>query len=69
MAKKTFVVWYNVVDTWKVTFEADSIEEARTAVSLVRDSEKPVAWLLEEFDGTETNKGIDLEFDEPEEVN
>lgn len=60
---KTFVIWYNVVETWKASFEAESLEEAQALVKAVRDGEQAVECLLKEHNGAETNKGIDLEFD------
>jgi hypothetical protein len=63
MSKKTFVVWYNVVETWKVCFEAENLEEAREFVSLVQDGEQSIEWLHEAHNGWEKNKGLDVEFD------
>lgn len=63
MAKKTFVVWYDVVETWKVYFEAESLEEAQAIVQKVDVGDKDFEWLHEAHNGFEKNKGIDTHID------
>lgn len=63
MAKKTFVVWYDVVETWKVYFEAESLEEAEDFVRQADTGDKPIEWLYEAHNGSEKNKGIEVQFD------
>jgi hypothetical protein len=63
MSKKTFVVWYNVIETWKVCFEAESMDEAEQFVTLVAEGDQPIEWLHEAHNGWEKNKGLDVEFD------
>lgn len=60
---KQYTIWYNVVETWKVSFEAESLEEAQSFVTLVRDGDQPIEWLHEAHNGWEKNKGIDVEID------
>jgi len=63
MSKKTFVVWYDVIETWKVYFEAESLEEARKFTSQVDLGEQPIEWLHEAHNGAEKNKGIQVDID------
>jgi hypothetical protein len=60
---KQYTVWYNVIETWKVSFEAESMDEAERFVTLVAEGDESVEWLHEAHNGWEKNKGIDLEFD------
>ena len=68
MAKKNYVVWYDQVETFKLYFEADSLEDAKTKVLEIDTGNQPVEWLFENSNGFEKSKGIELRFDEPTEV-
>lgn len=60
MAKKTFVVWFDVVETHKAYFVADSEEQALEMLKQVNGYDLNVDDLPEVF---VKNKGIEVEVD------
>lgn len=68
MAVKSYVVWYDLTESFKVHFEADSLEDAKMKVLEIETGNQPVEWLFENSNGYEKSKGIELRFDTPAEV-
>lgn len=63
MAKKTYVIWYDVIETYKVYFDAESLAEAQKFVAEVDLGNQPIEWLSEAHNGSEKVKNITVEFD------
>jgi hypothetical protein len=58
---KQFEVWYEVVESYQVIFEADSLDEAERLVALVADDKEAPSWLAEANNGFEKVKGIETQ--------
>jgi hypothetical protein len=56
---KQFEIWYEVTESYKVVFEANSLEEAEAMAALVVDNKQAPSWLAEAHSGFEKIKGIE----------
>ena len=56
---KQFEIWYEVTESYRVIFEAETLEEAEEIATKAYEDKEAVSWIAEAHNGHEKVKGID----------